>query len=332
MHERDKFLKSLLMPGPKSPGKKIDVYLLALIEELKELWNFRVCTYDSLIGWSSKRYQACSICLGDVRHSGYEVIELRETENLSHDFFSLAMGPSLDVRSYNGSITDGVHQVFYLYNPKNGSNWKGDQVVQDKCIWDIPEVDNVENEQLNVLEIVVGTMSSFSSGFEEIDVMFLEFVEDINNNARESLSVGDNSVHTNGRISMSIAHGTEKYISPHTVQFNHAIEVVKGDYRFVEHQMLSTFKEFRDDCHMHFKKYTATLRKHAHIGGTYGRLVLCLRSLHESCIPGRSHFYNDSMNSLSNENQMLELQSHPISEGFQPLSEMRYMKLLWVDD
>ena len=49
-----------------------------------------------------------------------------------------------------------VHQVFYLYDPKNGSNWKVDQVVQDKCIWDMPEVDNVENEQLNVLEIVVG--------------------------------------------------------------------------------------------------------------------------------------------------------------------------------
>ena len=24
---------------------------------------------------------------------------------------------------------------------------------------------------------------------------------------------------------------------------------------FVEHQMLDTFKEFRDDCHRHFKKY-----------------------------------------------------------------------------
>uniref|UniRef100_A0A9I9EBC3 CACTA en-spm transposon protein n=1 Tax=Cucumis melo TaxID=3656 RepID=A0A9I9EBC3_CUCME len=25
--------------------------------------------------------------------------------------------------------------------------------------------------------------------------------------------------------------------------------------RFVEHQMLTTFKEFRADCHRHFKKY-----------------------------------------------------------------------------
>ncbi|KAA0032158.1 CACTA en-spm transposon protein [Cucumis melo var. makuwa] len=48
------------------------------------------------------------------------------------------------------------------------------------------------------------------------------------------------------------------------------IEVVKGNLqhffvldfdeqamnRFVEHQMLSTFKEFRDHCHMYFKKYS----------------------------------------------------------------------------
>ncbi|TYK26074.1 uncharacterized protein E5676_scaffold1185G00310 [Cucumis melo var. makuwa] len=31
---------SLLIPGPKSPGRKINVYLQPLIEELKELWNF----------------------------------------------------------------------------------------------------------------------------------------------------------------------------------------------------------------------------------------------------------------------------------------------------
>uniref|UniRef100_A0A9I9E493 CACTA en-spm transposon protein n=1 Tax=Cucumis melo TaxID=3656 RepID=A0A9I9E493_CUCME len=26
--------------------------------------------------------------------------------------------------------------------------------------------------------------------------------------------------------------------------------------RFVQHQMLTTFKEFRADCHRHFKKYS----------------------------------------------------------------------------
>ena len=42
------FFMSLLIPGLKSPGREIDAYLQPLIEELKELWNFRVRTYDSL--------------------------------------------------------------------------------------------------------------------------------------------------------------------------------------------------------------------------------------------------------------------------------------------
>ena len=41
------FFMSLLIPGPKSAGRKIYVYLQPLIEELKELWNFGVRTYDS---------------------------------------------------------------------------------------------------------------------------------------------------------------------------------------------------------------------------------------------------------------------------------------------
>ncbi|KAA0026299.1 CACTA en-spm transposon protein [Cucumis melo var. makuwa] len=97
----------------------------------------------------------------------------------------------------------------------------------------------------------------------------------------------------NGRIPMTIAPGAEKPISPHAVRFSQAIgvcvrktfpvrclkwadvgreyiEVVKGDLqrlfvldfndqamnRFVEHQMLTTIKEFRADCHRHFKKYS----------------------------------------------------------------------------
>ncbi|KAA0043195.1 uncharacterized protein E5676_scaffold302G00300 [Cucumis melo var. makuwa] len=42
------FFMSLLIPGPRSPGRQIYVYLQPLIEELKELWTFEVRTYDSL--------------------------------------------------------------------------------------------------------------------------------------------------------------------------------------------------------------------------------------------------------------------------------------------
>ncbi|KAA0053772.1 uncharacterized protein E6C27_scaffold135G001570 [Cucumis melo var. makuwa] len=241
------FFMSLLIPGPKSPGREINVYLQPLIEELKELWTFGVHTYDSLTdqffqlyaallwtiddfpaygdlsGWSTKGYQACPICMGDrssfgireayvmnesstfcsrylrgietrftrdernddtivenevigdfeifkqkVRPLGAssvraiseeekrlfhwyilnnadeiseyckkhlrlqrrhaqnsmdlykiherafpewfraQVLELRQSTNLSDDFFSLAMGPSFDVRCYNGCIVGGV--------------------------------------------------------------------------------------------------------------------------------------------------------------------------------------------------------------------------------
>ncbi|KAA0066947.1 CACTA en-spm transposon protein [Cucumis melo var. makuwa] len=54
----------------------------------------------------------------------------------------------------------------------------------------------------------------------------------------------------------------EKPILPQDVRFNQAICVyVRKTFsvyclKFVEHQMLSTFKEFRNDCHRHFKKYS----------------------------------------------------------------------------
>ena len=38
---------SLLIPGPRSPGNEIDVYLQPLIEELKVLWESGVETYDA---------------------------------------------------------------------------------------------------------------------------------------------------------------------------------------------------------------------------------------------------------------------------------------------
>ena len=46
------------------------------------------------------------------------------------------------------------HQVFYIEDAKNGTNWRVVQVVQNKWIWDVPEVDDVDNEQLNIVEIV----------------------------------------------------------------------------------------------------------------------------------------------------------------------------------
>ncbi|KAA0036909.1 late secretory pathway protein AVL9-like [Cucumis melo var. makuwa] len=76
-----------------------------------------------------------------------------------------------------------AHQVFYVDDSKNGRNWKVVQVVQNKHIWDVPEVEDVENDHINVLEIV----------FMETDAMFFEFEDDLDNITGGSSSLGDNA-------------------------------------------------------------------------------------------------------------------------------------------
>ncbi|KAF5446876.1 hypothetical protein F2P56_032472 [Juglans regia] len=79
-------MTSLIIPGPKSPRNDIDVYLQPLLDELLELWEHGVPTYDSstketfmlhatllwtindfpaygnLSGWSTKGKFACPCC------------------------------------------------------------------------------------------------------------------------------------------------------------------------------------------------------------------------------------------------------------------------------
>lgn len=43
-------LMTLLIPGKKSPGRDIDVYLRPLVEELKQLFNTGVVTFDTVEG------------------------------------------------------------------------------------------------------------------------------------------------------------------------------------------------------------------------------------------------------------------------------------------
>ncbi|KAK1422943.1 hypothetical protein QVD17_18233 [Tagetes erecta] len=84
------FMLSLLIPGPKSPGKDMDVFLRPLVDELKDLWQSGVRTKDaatntfftmkaallwtindfparsSLSGWSGQGYKACPTCNEDT--------------------------------------------------------------------------------------------------------------------------------------------------------------------------------------------------------------------------------------------------------------------------
>ena len=41
------FILSLLIPGPHQPENEIDIYLKLLVDELKELWEEGVETYDT---------------------------------------------------------------------------------------------------------------------------------------------------------------------------------------------------------------------------------------------------------------------------------------------
>ncbi|XP_060213001.1 uncharacterized protein LOC132640428 [Lycium barbarum] len=88
--KQENFIMSMLIPGPDSPGDAIDIYLQPLIEELKELWEFGIETFDAstrqnfklrasllwtindfpaygnLSGWSTKGKLACPCCNKDT--------------------------------------------------------------------------------------------------------------------------------------------------------------------------------------------------------------------------------------------------------------------------
>ena len=49
----------------------------------------------------------------------------------------------------------------------------------------------------------IDSMSSFSSGFNEMDAMFLEFVEELDNPTEGSSSVSDNSGESNNGIHLT---------------------------------------------------------------------------------------------------------------------------------
>ena len=94
--KRFSFMLSLLIPGPTSLGNDIDMYLQPLVEELKELWDVGVETFDvsskksfqmyaallwtindfpaygDILGWSTKDALACSPCNYDSQWLRYE--------------------------------------------------------------------------------------------------------------------------------------------------------------------------------------------------------------------------------------------------------------------
>ncbi|TYK00236.1 CACTA en-spm transposon protein [Cucumis melo var. makuwa] len=208
------------------------------------------------------------------------------------------------------------------------------------------------------------------NNFIETDAMFLEFEDDLDNMVGGSSSVGDNTVSTLGVRAPRCnnwAHSDddrpwsgEAYFPIHrSLQLGDRSRLFVLDFndqamnRFVEHQMRTTFKEFRADYHRHFKKYRHPKEARAnppnaleqsrankaarhkqpynHSSGSKSFLqrqyelterkgewvdhVELFRETHVRAEMFVSQATEDA------HNQMLELQSQPTSEGSQPLSE-----------
>ncbi|GJW70182.1 hypothetical protein Tco_0127099 [Tanacetum coccineum] len=131
------FMLTLLIPGPKSPGKDIDVYLRPLIDDLKVLWALKgVETIDvatgqkfnmramvlwtindfparsSLFGWSGQGYLACPTCNKDTP----SVYVLGKTAYVGHIRFlknPYKLRMSLE---FNGEIEDGDPPTKFNWN------------------------------------------------------------------------------------------------------------------------------------------------------------------------------------------------------------------------
>jgi hypothetical protein len=69
--KQSNFMLSLLISGPKSPGNDIDVFLQPLIDDLKELWNVGVETYE------------------ETQRQFEERMEKQLEEKLAHIFFRM---------------------------------------------------------------------------------------------------------------------------------------------------------------------------------------------------------------------------------------------------
>lgn len=123
------FMLSLLIPGPKSPGNNIDVYMQPLINELKDLWVHGQETYDKsknktfklyaalmwtisdfpgysmLSGWKTKGKFACPCCNHET--SSLYLKHSRKTCYMDHRRFLDARHPWRRNRSdFNGKVEE----------------------------------------------------------------------------------------------------------------------------------------------------------------------------------------------------------------------------------
>ena len=122
------FMLTLLIPGPKSPGKDMDVFLQPLVEELKHLWQYgerikdaATNTYftmkaallwtindfparSSLSGWSGQGYKACPTCNKDTPSCPVK----HKTAYVGHRRFLARTDPRRKSLEFNGKHEEMV--------------------------------------------------------------------------------------------------------------------------------------------------------------------------------------------------------------------------------
>ncbi|GJX96869.1 hypothetical protein Tco_0352667, partial [Tanacetum coccineum] len=103
------FMLMLLIPGPKSPGKDIDIYLRPLIDDLRDLWaklgveTIDVATGQNVSGWSGQGYWACPTCNEDTP----SVRVLGKIAYVGHRRFLKKRHKWRSLLDFNGQIKDG---------------------------------------------------------------------------------------------------------------------------------------------------------------------------------------------------------------------------------
>ncbi|KAA0026134.1 CACTA en-spm transposon protein [Cucumis melo var. makuwa] len=185
-------------------------------------------------------------------------------------------------------------------------------------------------------------MSYQRNNFLGTDAIFLEFEDDLDNLAGGSSSVGDNAGRLLNHLRLLLL-GDRFFV----LDFND-----QAMNRFVEHHMLTIFKEFRADYHRHFKKYSDPeearanppnlleqsqtnkaarqkqpynysrgsklfLQRQHKLAEKKGELVDRVELFWETHVRAGT-FVSQAAKDVHN--QVLELQSQPTPEGSQPLS------------
>ncbi|XP_049406217.1 uncharacterized protein LOC125869837 [Solanum stenotomum] len=124
--KQENFILSMLIPGPNGPGDAIDVYLQPLIEELNELWETGVETFDASTRKNFKLHASLLWTINDFP----AYANLLPPEMLSGDDI-------LDqVADLDGlPLTKDPRKKIKISHKKRGDNWNRKSIFFDLPYW-----------------------------------------------------------------------------------------------------------------------------------------------------------------------------------------------------